>query len=142
MPNNPRPPSSRLVILWRDKWLISAAFILLWLVRLALWLLGYNRMTRRLTLAAHRPAPPARLALRVAESIRLASRLTVRPTCLVQAVAAKWLLVLRGYSAQVHIGVRKGNGAFEAHAWLVSDNRIVLGGDWESLSSYRPLMEL
>jgi hypothetical protein len=50
-------------------------------------------------------------------------------TCLNQALAAQMLLAQRGYPALLHIGVAKGKeGQFQAHAWVESEGKVVIGG--------------
>jgi hypothetical protein len=39
------------------------------------------------------------------------------------------LLARRGYPALLHIGVAKGKeGQFQAHAWVESEGKVVIGG--------------
>ncbi len=67
---------------------------------------------------------------RVVWAIRAVGRRTLgdRP-CLAEALAGRFMLARRGYQADLHIGVRKGEkGDLLAHAWLESGNSIVLGG--------------
>ncbi len=45
--------------------------------------------------------------------------------CLVQALAARWMLFLRGLSSEMTIGVR--GPRFEAHAWLTSGGFAISG---------------
>ncbi|WP_184647950.1 lasso peptide biosynthesis B2 protein [Sphingopyxis sp. JAI128] len=132
----------RLSVIWRDKWLLVSSLIILWFVRLSLSLIGYNRMIRRVSFQPNQPVPTSALALRVATSIRTASALVPNPTCLVQALAAKILLGLRGYGSQIKVGVRLNGNSFGAHAWLISDGKIVLGGDSENVASFQPLMKI
>ena len=49
--------------------------------------------------------------------------------CLTQALAGQVLLERYGYPALVHVGVTKKakNGTFQAHAWLESDGKVVIG---------------
>jgi hypothetical protein len=67
-------------------------------------------------------------------SVRLAIAVAARNTpwesaCLVQAMAARWMLVRRGVPTSLHLGVRhEPSGALKAHAWLRSDGRFVTGG--------------
>ncbi len=67
---------------------------------------------------------------RVVWAIRAVGRRTLgeRP-CLPEALAGRLMLQRRGYEANLHIGVRKGEkGDLLAHAWLESGPSIVLGG--------------
>jgi hypothetical protein len=142
MPKKRTGKTRRLAAIWRDKWLLLSSLFLLWFVRLSLSLIGYNRMIRRVSFQPNLPFPSDALALRVALSIRTASALVPKPTCLVQALAAKILLGLRGYASQIEVGVRRTGDTFGAHAWLISDGKVVLGGDTENLSSFQPLMKI
>jgi hypothetical protein len=45
--------------------------------------------------------------------------------CLPRSLMLCWLLRRRGIDSQLHIGVRKGNGKMEAHAW-VERNGVIL----------------
>ena len=69
----------------------------------------------------------------IARRVRSVSKkLPWNSSCLVQAAAAKLLLRRRGIPSSICFGVRK-NGAqinqLGAHAWLMIDEDIVLGGD-------------
>jgi hypothetical protein len=58
---------------------------------------------------------------------------------LTQALAGQVLLAQYGYPAVVHLGVTKeeGQGTFQAHAWMESDGKIVIG---ESEGAYVSLI--
>lgn len=48
--------------------------------------------------------------------------------CLARALAAELMLGRYGYSSQLKIGVAKTpSGEFEAHAWLESEGRVLIG---------------
>jgi hypothetical protein len=50
-------------------------------------------------------------------------------TCLAQALAAQLLIQQAGHQARLHIGVNYGiGGRLEAHAWVESQGRILIGG--------------
>lgn len=124
-------------LVWREKWLIAAAFVLLWRARIIVSLrrLGDPRAAFGKP-SMGKAAPPA-LAVRVSWSIDVAARLVPRPTCLVRAMAGRQLLALKGYGSDVHVGVAQASGAgFEAHAWLVSGGHTVLGGSADELSRF------
>jgi Transglutaminase-like superfamily len=52
-----------------------------------------------------------------------------RATCLTKALAGQVLLTHYGHSTVVHVGVtkEKGAGTFQAHAWLESDGKVLIG---------------
>lgn len=130
------------VAYWREKWLLGASCALLWQARLALSLRGFgNPRTNCLPISAG-PVAPIALGRRVAWAIGRAARLTPGATCLVQAMAGRKLLALKGFTSCIRIGVRgSGTGAgFEAHAWLISGDLVVLGGSVTELSDYVPIV--
>lgn len=124
-----------------DVALAGEALVLLAAARLAVWLLPFSR-ARRLLLAWSRfgraPHPVEHLAWAVAAAAR---RLPAPfRACLPQALAAEALLRRHGAPAELIIGVRRGTAALrrrsvEAHAWVLSGERVVVG--WvDDLSSY------
>lgn len=80
----------------------------------------------RTSAAANDPARIARLD-RIAIAVRRASDYGIfRPTCLVRAIALEDLARRHGVEeAVVRVGVRRREAAFEAHAWLELDGRVV-----------------
>jgi hypothetical protein len=74
----------------------------------------------------------------LARDVCVVSSYVPRATCLTQALAGQVLFDLYGHPAHVHVGVIKteGKGTFQAHAWLESDGKVVIG---ESEASYIPL---
>lgn len=60
--------------------------------------------------------------------VTVSQRLFPDRPCLVQALAARWLLARRGIASDLHIGVLKSNGALEAHAWLERNGQVLVGG--------------
>lgn len=56
-------------------------------------------------------------------------------SCLTQAVALEAMLARAGHSCRVELGVVK-DLEFQAHAWVVADDKIVLGGD---VKQYSPI---
>lgn len=86
-------------------------------------------------------APDVTEALdRMAVAVRRASDYGVfAPTCLVRALALEDLARRVGADeAVVRVGVRRQGGAFEAHAWLELDGRVV-GDTREHVSGFTVL---
>ncbi len=70
--------------------------------------------------------PPA--VATVAWAVASAARFVPRATCLTQALVTERLLRQAGYAPTLRIGVaRPRPDAFEAHAWVEHDGRIVIG---------------
>jgi len=62
-------------------------------------------------------------------SVAVVSPYVPKTTCLAQALAAQLLLQRAGHQARLHIGVNYGiGGRLEAHAWVESQGRILIGG--------------
>lgn len=70
---------------------------------------------------------------------RVALRLPWRADCLVQALAGQAMLLRRGIASTIAVGTgRHPDGRFEAHAWLVCGEQVILGGD---VSRFAPLID-
>jgi hypothetical protein len=64
----------------------------------------------------------------IAWAVRAASRFVPKASCLTQALVVERFMRRAGYAPHLHIGVaRPGQTAFEAHAWVEHDGRIVIG---------------
>lgn len=128
-------------LIWRDKWLLAAAFTNLWRARIELNRKGFGDPRQGCARTADMAVPPAALAARVAWSVNQAARLVARPTCLVRAIAGQRLLAMKGYGSEIRVGVcNSGDTGFEAHAWLKVGDTIVLGGTSSELGRFSPLI--
>jgi hypothetical protein len=110
--------------------LLCGAFVTLIRIRIALWVLPWNRITgaavATLNSQSGRPAVD-----RLEWAVLAASRFVPRATCLTQALALRRLLSRSGYQSSVQIGVRLTDGRFAAHAWVEHESKSLLsnGGD-------------
>lgn len=102
----------------------------------------------RRVLAAKRPAVPARgrppdtrELERITWAAGVASRVwPATGTCLSQALTAQVLLRRNGYPARLRIGVARREGErLQAHAWVESGGRVVMGGSESTLEHYTRL---
>jgi transglutaminase superfamily protein len=119
--------------------LLLKATITVAAVRLALWLVPYDRIRAYLK----KPPPVSKHPQSTASVVRFvnaASRVIPLATCLTRAVAAELLLRRNGHDASLKIGVSKtASDSLLAHAWVESDGVIVIGGDEaEGLTQLRP----
>jgi len=131
---------------WSDRVLLIESVAILWVIRLGLWLLPFQALRRLLTrLTRSTPKPRDEdpdFIRRVARAMRVTGRLVPGTTCLTQALAAQILLGQRGYHPLLRIGVAKdGGGRLEAHAWLESQGRVVIG-ESANPSRFTPLPPL
>lgn len=115
-----------------DRWLLIETFALLAAVQLGLYFLPFQTLRRFLdrlitgwrsfSFTAH----PA--AARIPWAVRMASGYIPKSTCLPQALVTHFLLLRHGYPADLKIGAaKKADGTLEAHAWVVSEQQIVIG---------------
>ncbi|GAC1355309.1 MAG: hypothetical protein NVSMB42_13590 [Herpetosiphon sp.] len=111
--------------------LITRTAVVLVAIRIALWVLPF-RIVCKFVLTAKPTA--SRLGFEaisisdIAWAVTAVSRYVPSATCLTQALAAHILVKHDGFPALLRIGVAKtSTGHFQAHAWLESEGRIVVG---------------
>jgi hypothetical protein len=125
-----------------DRRLLVKGMLWVWMVRIVLWLLPFRLVRQLLARFAASQTRGSIFLDRVVWAVMVASRYTPAATCLTQALATKVLLSRNGYHAVVRIGVaRSAAGEFQAHAWVESNGKVVIGGS-ESLKHYMPLAAL
>jgi hypothetical protein len=118
---------------WRDRLLAAEAALLLLAAGLTLRLVPYRWFKHWLVLG--RPGAPSDpfLVPRVRRAVRIASRnLPFDPACLPQAMAAKFMLALRGSSSSLVVGAGRDGATMTLHAWLESGDTIVTGSGGRS----------
>ena len=108
-------------------------------VRIMLTLVGYKNIPQ--PSPAH-PATAKHAPNDIASAVSRVARLVPGATCLTQAVAARKILALNGHTSIIRVGVKPDKASrFMAHAWVLVDNKIVLGGDEKSLADFSVLTE-
>jgi hypothetical protein len=127
------------------RFLVQAAF-LLGVVRLGLWLLPFGSLRRllaRMTQVPPEPRETDRASMdRITWAVTVTSRYIPMTTCLTQAMVTQVLLGQCGHPASLRVGVARSEaGQLQAHAWVESQGRIVLG-NLKDLSRYAPLPPL
>jgi hypothetical protein len=117
-----------------ERRLLVKAALLLVAIRLGLGLLPFQTLRHLLAQVAEVPTGFRETNRSSTEGIAWAVEVAGRHlpgagTCLTQALAAHVLLRRQGYPTLLHIGVLKGEeGRLEAHAWLKSGDKVVIGG--------------
>lgn len=132
-----RPPA--------DWWMLLRAMVLTVLIRGALSVWSLKKVTQALKRIA-RGLPNAGTATlsyrkRAAWAANaVGHRFLPNRPCLTQALVLQYLLLRRGdESAELHIGVAKGQeGELLAHAWIERNGRVLIGGT-ASPHKYQPL---
>ena len=131
---------SFLKLSFEDKHILIKSFFLLWIIRIMLWILPFSVIQKVIgkfiiVSGESHDIPLKKLTWAVA----VMSRYVPKATCLTRALAAQILLTGQNYRSNLKIGVSKAEGNFEAHAWLESDNKIVLG---ESETEFVPILDI
>lgn len=122
--------------------LLIKAFLVVAVVRVILSVRGYRAV---LNLIA-KVQPSARTEL----SLPLLSWAVVRTaafvpgaSCMTQALALKYLAAREGEFCTIRIGVKHDPGKpFEAHAWLLHQGVVVIGGQQERIDEFSPITDL
>jgi hypothetical protein len=123
----------------RDR--LDAARAWLWLMaaRAGLTLFSYKGITPLVARIPVRRSAAGTTPERCVRAIARAVRLAPGCGCLPQAIAAQCLLRREGLNSNIVFGVAHNqDGRLEAHAWLWSDGRILVGG--EVAGRYTPLV--
>jgi hypothetical protein len=111
-----------------EKFLLQRTLILVAAIRVALWILPF-RVVQRFTFKARKTKHSKYSVEQFIWAVRATSRYVPRATCLTQAMTAQTLLLRAGYNPKVKIGVAKNDKKlFEAHAWLVLEGQVLIGG--------------
>ena len=107
-----------------DRSLLAEALLLLLCVRLALRVMKFSTLRKRLDgRAASRPCPVDRIRW----AVHVAARRVPGTTCLAEALVAHSMLRRHGHAPSFKIGVREGGSTLEAHAWVECDGAVVSG---------------
>jgi len=122
-----------------ERHLVIRAATVVGLMRLGLWFFSFRRISALLRRRRPRLRPAnAASPERIGWAIRVASRYLPGATCLVQALAGLVLLEGAGLPARLYIGVaRNDQTPFRAHAWVKSQDNVIVGG--HELQQYVPL---
>ena len=123
---------------FREKLLFLEALGYLYLAKLMLWLFPFRwclRLMREKGTMDHRPSQEELLLVK--RAVGRANRLAFwKNVCLVQSVAARWMLRRRKIHSEVFFGVKPDeNTRIAAHAWVVSHGMEVVnqGGEYKIL---------
>jgi len=127
--------------------LLIQSALLLSIVRIGLWLLPFQTLRCLLAHISRTPQAPVQEGghagiQQIVWAVALTSRYMPAATCLTQALATQVLLKRRGHPACLRIGVARSDaGAFQAHAWVECQGKIVIGGI-QARARYTPLPPL
>ncbi|MGB7418126.1 MAG: lasso peptide biosynthesis B2 protein [Erythrobacter sp.] len=135
---SPTPQTGERLRLGDARWLVSYAVVAA--IRLAVARIAFARLDPRELKTRNRaarrcPAAAGEQASAVLARIsyilpRVARRLPWRSDCLIEALAGQDWLRAKGFASEIRIGVEHPEDRpFGAHAWLMSGDTVVTGGD-------------
>jgi len=129
-----------------DRRLLVGTVLLLGAIRLILWLLPFQSWRSLLASMARPKAECQEVEQtsldKIIWAVTVASRYMPGVKCLASALTTQVLLAQQCYVSDLRIGVAKSEeGQLEAHAWVESQERIMIGG-LADLSRYTPLPSL
>ena len=124
---------------WR---LLAEAGACLVVFRLAVWLVPFRRLAAGMgDVMAESPAADSgaerAAAARIGWAVQgLGNRLPWMSQCLVQALAATWMLQRRRIPSTLYFGVAKDDGReLKAHAWVRSGTQVLTGSQgWDTFT--------
>jgi hypothetical protein len=126
-----------------DRRLFVKTMMLVWGVRITLWLLPFSVVRQLLARFARKSVGSGEERVtvgRVVWAVTVASQYVPAATCLTQGLVAKVMLARNGHDATLHLGVaRTDAGQFKAHAWVETNGNVVVGGSEASLKQYTAL---
>jgi|SRR6516165_5123088 hypothetical protein len=127
-----------------EKRVLFQAAAWLVLLRVLLAAASFARVQRLVSRACGAGAPGVRCSgapapSRIGYLVAAAANLFPGTTCLPRALATQVLLGRHGHGAELHIGVnRDSQGRFQAHAWVETGGRVVIGGS--DVTGYKPIL--
>ena len=133
-----------------ERRLLMRVLFVVGVARTSLWVMPVEAARRAVSRAAAGAASNS--VEQVVWAVKAVSRYLPGATCLTQAIAAQALLTHSGFPSQVEIGVAKErkddrdnatatedeSRGFHAHAWVVCQGQVVLGG--RQVERYNSLM--
>jgi hypothetical protein len=117
-----------------ERGLVLRAMVLLSLTMLGLRTIGFRRCRELIQEFSLSGASPRRLESdrQVEMGRKIVSAMCAverngpgRPNCLERSLALWWILRLNAIDGELHVGGRKSQGRFEAHAWVEWDGHVL-----------------
>ena len=127
----------------RHFFLLCRALCVVIYFRIALCFVKYKRLSRSISVKAEGDIPSEPSPGAIAWAVKNTSRIVPFATCLTQALALQHMLGKRGEEAVIRIGVRtNGAGRIMAHAWVIFQGAILIGGPQSNIDRYTVMTDL
>ena len=130
---------------WFEMFILGSAVLSLPVVAWLLKKKGFRRTEKLLARFSRQPRSSESDATRVDETARMVSVAGVRgpwdAQCLEQAITLWWMLGIMGIESTVRLGIYKTSEGVEAHAWVLHEERIVIG-ETGDIDDFTPLVDV
>lgn len=121
---------------------LSLSLVALAAIRVVLTVSSYRTALRLIERAPPRKLPDIPIPV-IVWAVRHTARLVPGATCLTQAIATRYLLSRIGEPCIIRVGMAQGGSqALEAHAWVIHQGKVLIGGDSEDIGRFTPLVDL
>jgi hypothetical protein len=122
--------------------LLLKTAITLVVIRLTLSTRGYRPILRHIGRVMPRADRSIQLEL-LAWAVERVAPAVPNATCMTQALALRYLAAREGQPCTIRIGVKQEPGKpFEAHAWVIADDKVIIGGRDEIIATFNPIVDL
>lgn len=112
------------------------------LIRITLWTRGYRPVMRHIAQVEPRSGPTIPIVL-LAWAVERVAPFIPHASCMTQALALRYLAAREGKPCTIRIGVKHDPGKqFEAHAWIIVDDKIIIGGNDENIATFTRIVDL
>lgn len=116
----------------RKRKLLIKALLMVWLIRLGLWLFSFKRLDRWLgyfdSARSNETKPDWEFVGEAVAAVRSSAGYVPAASCLTQALAVRAILKSKKQNSRLIIGIDKDRTkGFEAHAWIEIGDRIIIG---------------
>ena len=109
-------------------------------VRIGLTFLGFKRLERLMPRMASKASQGS--PWQISWSVKRMATFVPWASCLTQAISLQYLLGVHGEPSIMCVGViPDGRGKFTAHAWLLWDDQVIIGGN-KNLSEFQLIARL
>ena len=125
--------------------MLVVSVVTLPVVSALLKLRGFRRTERFMALFSRSNLRPDASEVRVAQAARMVSIAAVRglyrAQCLEQAITLWWMLGVMGINSTIRLGIYKSGESVEAHAWVLHEEKIVIG-QMNDQKEFTPLLDV
>lgn len=129
-------------LLKRHYALLLKSWVSLVIIRCILSARGYQPVLAHIKGVRPRNTSPIPLPI-LAWSVRNTARAVPGASCLTQALAVRYLAAREGAECIIRIGVKqRPEEPFEAHAWVLAGDDVLIGGQIERIEDFTPIVDL